>query len=71
MDLEIGIELVGLAREQRFQLAPGDLLLEVLERLLGLSDHAGIVLGLAELDHADLILELALDLADTRERVLQ
>ena len=28
-------------------------------------------LGLAELDHADLILELALDLADTRERVLQ
>ena len=71
MDFEIGIELVGLAREQRFQLAPGDLLLQVLERLLGLGDHGRIVLGFAELDHADIVFELALDLADARQRVLQ
>ena len=71
MDFEIGIELVGLARQQRFQLAPRDLLLQGLQRLLGFGDDAGIVLGLAELDHADIVLELALDLADAGQRILQ
>ena len=71
MDFEIGIEPVGLARQQRFQLAPRDFLLQVLQRLLGLGDHALIVLGFAELDHADIVLELALDLADAGKRILQ
>ena len=71
VDLEIGIEAVGFARQQRFQLAAGDFLLQVLQRGLGLGDDAGIVLGLAEFDHADIVLELALDLADAVERILQ
>ena len=71
MDLEIGIELVGLARQQRFELAARDFLLQVLQRVFGVGDDARIVLGLAELDHADIVLELALDLADAAERILQ
>ena len=71
MDFEIGIELVGFARQQRFQLAPRDLAFQVLQRLFGVGNDTGIVLGLAELDHADIVLELALDLADARQRILQ
>src|SRR5437868_1652699 len=71
MDLEIGIEPVGLAREQRFQLAARHFLFEIFQRGLGLADHACIVLGLAELDHADVVFELALDLADALKRILQ
>ena len=40
MDFEIGVDCVGLARQQRFQLAPRDLLLQLLERVLGLGDDA-------------------------------
>ena len=71
MDLEIGIEAVGLARQQRFELAAGDFLLQGLQRVLGFGDDALIVLGLAELDHPDIVLELALDLADAVQRILQ
>ena len=71
MDLEIGIEAVGLAGQQRLELAPRDLLLQVLERVLGFRDDAGIILGFAELDHLDIVLELALDLADAGQRILQ
>ena len=71
MDFEIGIEAVGFARQQRLQFAPRDFLFQVLQRGLGLGDDAGIVLGFAELDHADIVLEVALDLADAVERVLQ
>src|SRR5258707_366333 len=59
MNLEIGIETVGLARQQRLQLAARNFLLEVLQRLLGLGHDALVVLGLAELDHANIVLELA------------
>ncbi len=69
--LEIGIEAVGLARQQRFQLAAGDFLLQVFQRGLGFSDNAGVVLGFAEFDHPDIVLELALDLADALQRILQ
>ena len=71
MDFEIGIELVGLARQQRLQLAPRDFVLQVLQRLFGVGDDGRIVLGLAELDHADIVLELTLDLADAGQRILQ
>ncbi len=71
MDFEIGIELVGFARQQRLKLAPRDLLLQVLQRILGFDNDARIVLGFAELDHVDIVLELALDLADAGQRILQ
>ena len=71
MDLEIGIEPVGLARQQRFKLAARDFLLQGLQRVLGLGHDAFIVLGLAEFDHLDIVAELALDLADAGERILK
>ena len=71
MDLDIGIVGIGLARQQRLELAAGDLGLKLLERLLGLGDDLLIVLGLAELDHGELIVELALDAADRAELVLE
>ena len=71
MDLEIGIEPVGLAGQQRFELAAGDFLLQGLQRVLGFGHDAGIVLGFAEFDHLDIVAELALDLADALERILQ
>ncbi len=71
MDFEIGIETIGLARQQRFELAPGDFLLQGFQRGFGFRDHAVIALGLAELDHADVVFELPLDLANARERILK
>ena len=71
MHFEIGIEPVGLARQQRFQLAARDFLLQGLQRVLGLDHHAFIVLGLAERDHLDIVVEFALDLADALERIHQ
>ena len=68
---KIGIEAVGLAREQRFQLAARDFLLQGLERVLGLDHHALVVLGFAERDHFDIVVELTLDLADAFERIHQ
>ena len=62
---------VGLARQQRLKLAPRRLGLQPLERGLGLGDHLRIVLGLAELDHGQLVVELALDLADRAEPILE
>ena len=71
MDFEIGIEPVGLARQQRFEFAAGDFLLQRFQRVLGLENDALIVLGLAEFDHLDIVAELALDLADALQRILQ
>ena len=71
MHFEIGIELVGLAREQRLEFAAGDFLLQFLQRVLGLGDDAGVVLLLAERDHVDVVLQVALDLADAGQRILQ
>ncbi len=71
MNLEIGIEAIGLAGQQRFQLTPRHVLLQGLQRGLGLGDDTGIVLGLAELDHVDIVLKFPLDLADAGERILQ
>jgi hypothetical protein len=71
VNLEIGIEAVGFARQQGFELTARDFPLQGLERGLGFSHHARIVLGLAEFDHADIVFELALDLADAVQRILK
>ena len=71
MHFEIGIEAIGLARQQRFQLAARDFLLQGFERVLGLDHHAFVVLGFAERDHFDIVVELTLDLADAFERIHQ
>ena len=71
MNLEIGIEAVGFTAEQRLQLAPRDFLLQGFQGRLGFGHHAFIALGFAEFDHADIVLEFALDLADPIERILQ
>ena len=65
MDLEIGVVGVGLARQQRLQLAPRHLGLELFQCRLRFGNHSGVVLGLAEVDHADMILYLALDAAES------
>ena len=71
MDLDIGIVRIGLARQQRLELAPGNLRTELLERRLGLGDDLLVLLGFAELDHGELVVELALDAADGGELVLE
>ena len=71
MNFEIGVEPVSLAGEQRFKLLTRDILLQRLECVLGLGHNGFIVLGFAEFDHTDLILEFALDLADAGELALK
>ena len=68
---EIGIEPVGLARQQRFELAPRHLGPELPECLFGVGDRLLVLLGLAELDHGELVVELLLDAADGGELVLE
>src|SRR5262245_49741283 len=71
MDLEIAVVGVGLAREQRLELAARDIRAQLLERGLGLRHHLLIALGLAELDHGQLVVELALDAGDRVELILE
>ena len=71
MDFEIGVVGVGLAGQQRLKLAPRGLGLEALERRFGFGDDALILLGLAELDHADVVVELALHPADGVELIVE
>ena len=71
MHFEIGVVGVGLARQQRLELAARDLGLELAQRLLGLGDDLLVLLGLAELDHGELVVELLLDAADRGELVLE
>ena len=71
MDLEVGVVAVGLARQQRLELAPGDVRLEPPQRVLGVGDDGAVLLGLAELDHGELVVELLLDAPDGGELVLE
>ena len=71
MHFEEGVEGIGFARQQRFELAARGFRLQFRERLLGVGDDRLILLGLAEFDHADLILELLLDPADRLELILE
>jgi hypothetical protein len=71
MNLKVGVETIRLAREQRLEFAARDFLFERLQGGFGFLDDGLIVLGLAEFDHPDLVLEFALDLPDTGQRILQ
>jgi hypothetical protein len=69
--LEIGVVGVGLAREQALELALAGLLAQALQRRLGLGEDRLVALGLRELDQAQRILELALDLAVALDAALE
>ena len=71
MNFEIGLIGVGLAGKQRLKLATGGLGFQALERRFGFIDDALILLGLAELDHADVIGQLGLHSADRVELIIE
>ena len=71
MDLEIAVIAVGLAGKQAFELALGNLDAQNLELRLGLGDDCGVALRFAELDEAELVLELALDQAIATDRAIK
>ena len=71
MNFEIAVVGVGLARQQRFQLAPRHLRLQALEGGFRLGDGLVVLLGLAQLDHGELVVELLLDAADGVEPVVE
>jgi hypothetical protein len=71
VNLQVAVVGVGLAGEQAFELAFGDLLAQQLELALGLGDDAGIALRLAELDELELLVELARDLAIAVDRAIE
>ena len=71
MDLEVGVAGIGLAREQRLELAPRHFGLELPERVFGVADRLAVLLGFAQLDHGELVVELLLDAADGGELVLE
>src|SRR4029077_5644021 len=71
MNFDIRIIGVGLAREERFELAPRDFRLELLQRRFRLGDGLLVFLGLAELDHGELIVELLLDAANGGQLLLE
>ena len=71
MDFEIGIQAVGLAGQQGLHLAPAELGLDLLESLFGFGDDLLILLGFAEFDQHQLVVQLPLDPADGGELVLE
>ncbi len=60
VDLEEGVVAVGLAVEQRLDLALRRLLAQAADRRLGVGDNGLVALGLGELDHLALVGEFAL-----------
>ncbi len=71
MNFEIAVVGVGLARQQRLQLAPRHFRLQALEGGFRLGDGLVVLFGLAQLDHGELVVELLLDAADGFELVFQ
>ena len=71
MHLDIAVVGVGLARQQRLDRAPLRLLVELLELRLTLGNGGAIVLGLAQLDQRDAVIELALELLVGVDRALE
>ncbi len=61
VNLEIGVIRVGLAREQRLDLRRTGVLQRLLQRLLGLADHIGVVLGLAHFDELGIVADGGLE----------
>ena len=71
VNFEIGVVIVGLARQQRFELAPRHFGLEIAQGGFGLGDDFLILLRLAELDHRHLIVELLLHAGERAEIVVE
>ena len=71
MDFEIAVVGVGLAGQQRFQLAPRHFHLQALERGFRLGDGFVVLLGFAQLDHGELVGEFLLDAADGIEPIVE
>ena len=67
----IGVVAVGLAREQRLHLLSARLRGELLEARLALVDGGLVVLGFAQLDQGDRIIELALELLVAADGALE
>ena len=61
MHFDISVVGIGFAGQQSFELAARDFGLKLLEGLFTLADGFLILLGLAELDHGQLVVELLLD----------
>src|SRR5678809_1027858 len=68
---EVAVVRIGFAREQRLHLAPRHVGLELAQGFLGLGDDFLILLGLAQLDHGELVVEIPLDSADRGELILE
>jgi hypothetical protein len=71
MNFEIAVVGIGLARQQSLELAALDLALEIAKRRFGLSDNLRVILGLAQLDHGQLIVDVAADAFKRRELIVE
>jgi hypothetical protein len=71
MDFEVTVVGVRFAGQERLELAPRDLAFQLAQRRLGLADGRLVLLGLAELDHGELVVELLLDAFQRGELVLE
>src|SRR5262245_20138252 len=71
MYFEIAVVGIRLARQQSLELAARDIGAQLLERALGLGHDPLVVLGLAKLDHGELVVELALDAGDRAQLVFE
>src|SRR6266536_2809141 len=71
VNLEEAVVGIRLARQQRLGLSALGFRLERVEYGFGFLDHLGVALGLAELDHGELVLELLLDARDRAEVLLE
>ncbi len=71
MHFDERVEAVGLPGQQRLQFATRDLGLELLQGGFRLGDNTRVFLGVAELDHADIVLNLAFDAAERTKRILK
>ena len=71
VDLDVGVVAVGLAREQRLDLLAAGLGGELAQRGLAFADGGLVLLGFAQLDQRDGVVEVALELAVGVDRALQ
>src|SRR5262249_34924121 len=71
MHLEIAVVRVRFARQKRLELAARDLRPQGAQGILRIADDALIFLGLAEIDQADVIVELALDAGDRAKLIVE
>jgi hypothetical protein len=71
MHLKIGVERIGLAGEQGLELAARGIRLQLAQGLFRFGDGGLIVLGFAQFQKRELIVEFLLDAADGFELILQ